>query len=189
MAYRVDSGRRMHFQRRIGLCTLDQQLNVASGTVVPLSDTIQGGNPYHYDRAFYAIEIACSCTTTTTSRPGPIKSTWLTGCGHPGGQVARLQLTACARRSRRTGCFLNTTATSLPSIRLHRTRSSVLTWPEVGQSSARRLFFALGCWPVFRPLRHARRGGAPPVRCGDTYVSFLRCLWRPKMAGMLRVER
>jgi hypothetical protein len=52
MAYRVDSGRRATMQRRIGLCALDDRLNVVLGSVVPLSNTIQGGDPRHYDPRF-----------------------------------------------------------------------------------------------------------------------------------------
>ena len=52
MAYRVDSGRRGATQRRIGLCALDDHLNVIPGSVVPLSDTILGGDPHHYDPRF-----------------------------------------------------------------------------------------------------------------------------------------
>ena len=52
MAYRVDSGRRGIMQRRIGLCQLDDYLDVVSGSVLPLSDTIHGGDPRHCDPRF-----------------------------------------------------------------------------------------------------------------------------------------
>ena len=40
MAYRVDSGRRGSAHRRIGLCALDEQLNIVPGSVVPLLSLI-----------------------------------------------------------------------------------------------------------------------------------------------------
>ena len=52
MAYRVDSGNQGLMQRRIGLCTLDDQLNVVPDSVIPLSDTIQGSGLLHYDPRF-----------------------------------------------------------------------------------------------------------------------------------------
>lgn len=52
MAYRVDSGVGSRIQRRIGLCELDESLCVIPGTVTPVSDSILGGHPLHYDPRF-----------------------------------------------------------------------------------------------------------------------------------------
>jgi hypothetical protein len=52
MAYRLDSGRRENMRRRIGLCELDGHLNVIPGSALPLSETIKGGDPHHYDPRF-----------------------------------------------------------------------------------------------------------------------------------------
>lgn len=56
MAYRIDSGSRESMQRRIGLCELDQNLAVIPTSVVGLSDTIQGGDPRHYDPRFLVFQ-------------------------------------------------------------------------------------------------------------------------------------
>jgi len=52
MAYRVDSGRRRAAQRQIGLCELDDQLSIVPGSIVNVSDSIHGGSPRHYDPRF-----------------------------------------------------------------------------------------------------------------------------------------
>jgi len=52
MAYRVDSGQGATYQRRIGLCALDEQLQVMPESVRPLSDTIRDGGERHYDPRF-----------------------------------------------------------------------------------------------------------------------------------------
>ena len=52
MAYRIDSGQGETFQRRIGLCVLDERLQIVTGSVIPFSDTVKGSHPRHYDPRF-----------------------------------------------------------------------------------------------------------------------------------------
>ncbi|WP_129670938.1 hypothetical protein [Candidatus Chloroploca sp. Khr17] len=74
MAYRVDSGRRRTMQRRIALCALDDDRSVIPGSVVPLSDTIHGGDPRHYDPRFlvYRDRLFVHYNNNVLTRPNQI---------------------------------------------------------------------------------------------------------------------
>lgn len=52
-AYRLDSGRYGPQHRRIAICALDEQWRVIPGTVVPFSDLITEGDSRHYDPRFF----------------------------------------------------------------------------------------------------------------------------------------
>ncbi len=74
MAYRIDLGWGKEFQRRIGICELNEDLSVIPDSVNDLSASIQGGDLRHYDPRFlvYQDRLFVHYNNNTQTRPNQI---------------------------------------------------------------------------------------------------------------------
>jgi len=175
MAWRWDSGRRLTMRRQIGVCALDEHLGVMPGSIVNLSETIHGGGLYHYDPRFlvfkdrlfihynnnfntrpnllFLVELdPDSLEAKSPARPivldGPrqeIEKNWMF-FEHEGSLQAIYQIAP--------HCILDVSLDGDGPVRC-KPRGAV-AW----DASAYAERFGPPC------------GGAPPVRCGDEYISF-----------------
>lgn len=175
MAYRVDSGRRETMQRRIGLCALDEELLVIPGSVVPLSDTIRGGDPRHYDPRFlvYRDRIFIHYNNNFMTRPNQIFLVELDPDTLQARSPARpLQLDGPRQEIEKNWMIFE-----------H--EGELLAVYQIAPHTILRLDLAgagpIACETLYRSTwdvsSYADRfgmpcGGAPPVRQGDEYVSF-----------------
>ena len=175
MAYRVDSGRRETMQRRIGLCALDEELLVIPGSVVPLSDTIRGGDPRHYDPRFlvYRDRIFIHYNNNFMTRPNQVFLVEL--------DPDTLQARSPARPLHLDGPRQEIEKNWM----IFEHEGELLAVYQIAPHTILRLDLAgagpIACETLYRSTwdvsSYADRfgmpcGGAPPVRQGDEYVSF-----------------
>ncbi len=175
MAYRVDSGRRATMQRRIGLCALDDRLNVVPGSVVPLSGTIQGGDPRHYDPRFliYRDQLFVHYNNNFQTRPNQIYLVELDpDTLEAKGQARPLHLDGPRQEIEKNWKLFEHEGDLLAVYRI--APHTILRVDLAGEG-------ATACQPIHKTewdvSAYAGRfgspcGGAPPVRQGDAYVSF-----------------
>ncbi|MBX3001081.1 MAG: hypothetical protein KF893_21340 [Caldilineaceae bacterium] len=175
MAYRVDSGHHKTMQRRIGLCELDARLNVVSGSVRSLSDTIQGGDPRHYDPRFlvYHDRLFVHYNNNFLTRPNQIHLVELDPDTLEARSPARLlHLDGPRQEIEKNWMLFEHEGDLLAVYRI--APHTILRVDLAGQG-------AITCSPLHSTdwdvAAYAGRfgspcGGAPPVRQGDTYVSF-----------------
>jgi len=175
MAYRVDSGRRETMQRRIGFCALDDRLNVVPGSVIPLSDTIQGGDPRHYDPRFlvYRDRLFVHYNNNFMTRPNQIYLVELDPDTLEARAPARpLHLDGQRQEIEKNWMLFEHEGDLLAVYRI--APHTILSVDLAGQG-------AIACRPIhvtqwdvsaYSDRFGAPCGGAPPVRQGDVYVSF-----------------
>jgi len=175
MAYRVDSGRRATMQRRIGLCALDDHLNVVLGSVVPLSDTIRGGDPRHYDPRFlvYRDRLFVHYNNNFLTRPNQI-------------HLVELDPDTLEAKSPAQPLHLDGPRQEIEkNWMLFDHEGDLLAVYQIAPHTILRVDLAgtgpIVCTPIHTTAwdvsAYADRfglpgGGAPPVRWGDVYVSF-----------------
>jgi hypothetical protein len=175
MVYRVDSGRRGSAQRRIGLCGLDDHLNIVPGSVVPLSDTIQGGDPRYYDPRFlvYGDRLFVHYNNNFVTRPNQIHLVELDPDTLAAKSPARpLRLDGPRQEIEKNWMLFEHDSDLLAVYQI--APHTILRLDLAGQG-------AIECRPIhvtdWDVSAYANRfgvpcGGAPPVRQGDAYVSF-----------------
>jgi hypothetical protein len=175
MAYRVDSGRRETAHRRIGLCELDESLQVISGSVLPLSDTIQGGGPRHYDPRFlvYDDRLFVHYNNNFMTRPNQIFLVELNPDTLAARSAARLFYLDSPRQEIEKNWMLFEHDGDLFAVyqiaphtilRVNLGGTGPIICEKIYEST----------WDVSIYAEHYGwpRGGTPPVRQGDTFVSF-----------------
>lgn len=175
MAYRVDSGRRGTMQRRIGLCTLDGDLNVVPGSVLPFSDTIAGGDLRHYDPRFLVFRdrLFIHYNNNFLTRPNRIHLVELDPDTLEARSPARLlTLTGPRQDIEKNWMLFEHEGQLLAVYRI--APHTILRLDLAGES-------AIECRPIhvtdWDVSAYAGRfgtpcGGSPPVRQGEIYVSF-----------------
>jgi len=175
MAYRVDSGRRETAQRRIGLCALDDHLNVVPGSVVPLSDTIRGGDPRHYDPRFliYRDRLFAHYNNNFTTRPNQIYLVELDPDTLEARSLARpLHLDGPRQEIEKNWLLFEHDGDLLAVYQI--APHTILRVDLAGTGSIKCATLYKSIWDV---SSYADRfgmpcGGAPPVRQGAEYISF-----------------
>lgn len=183
MAYRVDSGRRESMQRRIGLCRLAEDLSVVPGSVQPLSDTIQDGDPRRYDPRFlvYGDRLFIHYNNNNMTRPNQIHLVELDPDSLEARSPARpLQLEGAPRQEIEKNWML------------FEHEGEILAVYQIAPHTLLRLNLEgrgpVACTPIhttgwdvsaYAERYGLPRGGAPPVRWGDVYVSFFHSRRRP----------
>lgn len=175
MAYRVDSGCRETMRRRIGLCALDDRLNVVPGSIVPLSDTIQSGDPRYYDPRFLVCgdRLFVHYNNNFLTRPNQLQMVEL----DPDTLVAKLPARSLHLDGPRQEIEKNWM--------LFEHEGELLAVYQIAPHTILRVDLAgqvaIECRPIHNTdwdvSAYAGRfgapcGGAPPVRQGNTYVSF-----------------
>ncbi|CAN5768665.1 hypothetical protein BH10CHL1_BH10CHL1_07860 [soil metagenome] len=175
MAYRVDSGQRASFRRRIGLCELDEQRNVVRGSVIPFSDTIRSGDPRHYDPRFlvYQDRLFIHYNNNFQTRPN---------------QLFMVELdpdTLAARSPARPLHLIGPRQVIEKNWMLFEYDGDLFAVYQIAPHTILRVNLrgqgAIECKPAYTipwdVSAYAQQygspsGGAPPVRQGDRYVSF-----------------
>ena len=175
MAYRVDSGRRTTMQRRIGLCALDDRLNVVSGSVVSLSDTIRGGDPRHYDPRFlvYRDQLFVHYNNNFMTRPNQIYLVELDPDTLEARSPARpLHLDGPRQEIEKNWMLFDHEGDLLAVYQI--APHTILRVDLTGQGAIACRPLHVTDWDVsaYADRFGAPCGGAPPVRQGDAYVSF-----------------
>lgn len=174
MAYRLDSARGGPQHRRIALCALDAQWGVIPGSVVPFSDTITLGGDRHYDPRFlvYNNRLFIHYNNNTQTRPNQIFLVEVDGdnlCAK--GPARPLVLDGPRQEIEKNWMFFDHDGELLAvySIAPH----VILRVTLAGNGP-------VPCTPLFSTAWDVRAyaqsyglpcGGAPPVRCGDLYLS------------------
>jgi hypothetical protein len=175
MAYRVDSGRRETMQRRIGLCVLDDQLNVVPGSVVPFSDTIRGGDPRHYDPRFlvYRDRLFVHYNNNFLTHPNQIHLVELDPDTLEAKGPARLLLLDGPRQEIEKNWLLFEHDGDLLAV-YQIAPHTILRVDLAGQGAVACRPIHTTAWDVsaYAGRFGAPCGGAPPVRQGDAYVAF-----------------
>lgn len=175
MAYRVDSNHRKNMQRRIGLCALDDHLNIIPGSVAPLSDTIQGGDARRYDPRFlvYGDRLFVHYNNNFLTRPNQIHLVELDPDTLAAKGPARLLHLDGPRQEIEKNWLLFEHDGELLAV-YQIAPHTILRVDLAGKG-------AIACRPIHTTTwdvsAYAGRfgapgGGAPPVRQGDAYVSF-----------------
>jgi hypothetical protein len=175
MAYRVDSGRRRATQRRIGLCVLDDRLNVVPGSVVPLSDTIQGGDPRHYDPRFLVSgdRLFIHYNNNFLTRPNQIHLVELDPDTLAATSPARpLHLDGPRQEIEKNWMLFDHDGDLFAVYQI--APHTILRIDLAGQGAVECKLAHTTTWDVsaYAGRFGAPCGGAPPVRQGDAYVSF-----------------
>lgn len=175
LACRVDSGDRSGIQRRIAVCALDEQMQVIPGSASPLSDTIQNGGNLHYDPRFlvYQGRLFVHYNNNFQTRPNKIYLVELDPDMLEANAPARLlNLDGPRREIEKNWLFFEHDGELL------------VVYTIAPHTILRAEFSGAGpivCRPVFQTdwdvsAYAARwgepRGGTPPVRVNDVYVSF-----------------
>ena len=175
LAFRVDSGRGATMQRRIGLCALDDQLSVVPGSVVPLSDTIQGGDPRHYDPRFlvYRDRLFVHYNNNFLTRPNQIHLVELDPDTLEARSPARpLHLDGPRQEIEKNWLLFEHDGDLLAVYQI--APHTILRVDLAGQGTVECRPIHVTDWDVSACAGRfgAPCGGAPPVRQGDAYVSF-----------------
>jgi hypothetical protein len=180
MAYRVDTGRGPTTRRRIGLCELDEQLQVIPGSVSPLSDTIRGGDNLHYDPRFlvYRNRLFIHYNNNRQTCPNQIFLVEL----DPDTLTARapaqlLQLDGPRRDIEKNWMFFGYEGDlfAVYTIAPHVILQVGLT--GTGTVSCRPVFNVDWDVSAYAALYGEPRGGTPPQQQGNMYVSFFHSLY------------
>lgn len=175
MAYRVDSGRGATFQRRIGLCELDEQLRVVAGSVRPFSATIRCGGERHYDPRFlvYRDRLFLHYNNNFQTRPNHIFLVEV----DPDTLFARtparpLELTGPRQLIEKNWLLFDHEGDLFAVYQLAPHTILRVNLAEDGPIECRPLYTT--AWDVAAYTRQygPLGGGTPPVRQGDVYVSF-----------------
>lgn len=175
MAYRIDSGWRQTARRRIALCQLNEQWQVVPGSVVPLSDSIREGGDWHYDPRFlvYRGRLFIQYNNNFQTRPNQIFLVELDPDTLAAPAPARPLHLAGPRRDIEKNWMLfehQRELLAVYNIASHKILRLNLTGtgPVVCNSAFQ------ADWDVsnYAAIWGEPRGGAPPVRHGEVYVSF-----------------
>jgi hypothetical protein len=175
MAYRVDSGRRGTVQRRIGLCELDASLGVVPDSVIPLSDTLRGGDPRHYDPRFlvYRGRLFVHYNNNFMTRPNQISLVELDPDTLEAKAPARpLHLDGPRQEIEKNWMLFEHDGDLLAVYQI--APHTILRVNLDGQGAVECKPVHTTAWDVsaYAATYGAPCGGAPPVRQGDAYVSF-----------------
>lgn len=175
MAYRVDFGHEKPFRVASAICALDERLQVVPGSVVALSDTIDGGVANHYDARFlvYQDRLFVHYNNDWNTAPNQIFLVEL----DPDTLQARSPAQSLELEGPRQPCEKNWLLFdhdgdlyAIYQVDPH----IVLRLDPTGTGPVR-------CRPVYRTewdtLAYTRRfgalrGGTPPVRIGASYISL-----------------
>lgn len=175
MAYRVDTGDRETTKRRIGLCRLDESLAVIPGSVVPLSDTIQGGDPRHYDPRFlvYQDRLFVHYNNNTQTQPNQIHLVELDADTLEARAPARPLVLDGPRQEIEKNWMLFEHDDDLFAIYRIAPHTVLLLDPAGTREVQCRPCFVHE-WDVsaYADAFGIPCGGAPPVRQHDTFISF-----------------
>lgn len=175
MAYRVDSGRGATFQRRIGLCELDEHFQVVADSVRPFSDTIRDGGERHYDPRFlvYQDRLFLHYNNNVQTRPNHIFLVEVDPDTLAARAPARLLTLAGPRRAIEKNWLFFQHAEELLAV-YQITPHTILHVNLRGAGPIACHTIYTTPWDVtpytsrYGPLG----GGTPPVRQGDEYLSF-----------------
>ncbi len=181
-------------RRRLALCRLTPTLQVVPGSVVPLSDSIQAGGDWHADARFCTFGGRLFLHYNTGFRPQP-NQIYLVEID-PDTLLARgpareLVLTGPRRQVEKNWMLFahDDDLWAIYSISPH-----VVLRVELGESGpiiCRQVYCQE--WNVTPYLKQfgEPRGGAPPVRVGDEYVSFFHSSFRvrPLRRLLLRLQQ
>jgi hypothetical protein len=175
MAYRVDTGHRKTMRRRIGLCRLDESLAVIPGSVVPLSDTIQGGDPRHYDPRFlvYRDRLFVHYNNNFLTRPNQLHLVELDPDTLEAKGTARpLHLDGPRQEIEKNWMLFEHEGDLLAVYQI--APHTILRVDLAGNGPIECTTVHKTEWDVstYADCFGIPRGGAPPVRQGDRYVSF-----------------
>lgn len=185
MTYRVDFGRGPAAQQRTAcaICVLDERLQVASGSVVALSDTIVDGGANHYDPRFLVVGDRLFVH---------FNNNWDTQPNH----IFLVEIdpdTLTAKAPARPLCLEGPRQTIEKNWMLFEHDGELFAIYQVAPHIILRVDLAgagpVRCWPVYRTewdttiytRRYgALRGGAPPMRVGDSYVAIFHSRTLPR---------
>ena len=174
MAYRLDSGRGGPQYRRIAICELDAQWRVLPGSVVPFSDTITLGGDRHYDPRFlvYGDRLFIHYNNNMLTRPNQIYLVEVDADTLVAKGPARpLVLQGPRQEIEKNWMFFDHEGELLA---VYSVAPHVILRVELAGTGP------VHCTPLFATAwdvtAYAQRygqpcGGAPPVRCGDRYLS------------------
>jgi len=175
LACRVDSIGHGGTQRRIAICALDDQLRVVPNSVVPLSDTVREGGIWHYDPRFlvYQDRLFVHYNNNFMTRPNQIYMVELDPDTLEAKSSARPLHIDSPRQEIEKNWMLFEYEGDLYAV-YSITPHIILRIDLAGAGP-------VVCRPAFRSEWNVAayverygnpRGGAPPVRCGDMYMSF-----------------
>ncbi len=174
LAYRLDSGRGGAHYRRIAICALDEWWQVIPGTVCPLSATLTQGGERHYDPRFlvYGDRLFIHYNNNMQTRPNQLYLVEVDGdtlCAK--GPARPLVLQGPRQEIEKNWMFFDHEGELLA---VYGIAPHVILRVELAGSGA------ISCTPIYSTAwnvsayAHAYGlpcGGAPPVRCGDLYLS------------------
>ncbi len=175
MAYRVDSGYRRTMQRRIGLCKLDEHLNVIPGSVVPFSDTIPDSDSRHYDPRFLVHQdrIFIHYNNNFTTRPNQISIVEVDPDSLEAKSPPRpLQLNGPRQEIEKNWMFFSHDGELYAVYQINPHTILRVDLSGVGPVICQPLHST--AWDVapYASRYGVSCGGAPPIRQGDVYISF-----------------
>jgi hypothetical protein len=175
MIYRVDTGYRKTMQRRIGLCQLDESLAVIPGSVVPLSETIQGGDPRHYDPRFliYQDRLFVHYNNNFMTRPNQIHLVELDpNTLMAKGSARLLQMDGPRQEIEKNWMLFEHDGDLLAVYQI--APHTILRVDLAGNGPIACTTVHKTEWDVshYASRFGMPRGGAPPVRQGDAFISF-----------------
>ena len=191
MAYRVDFGRGRGMQRKIGLCELDATFTPVPDSVRPLSDRIESCNPYHYDPRFllYQDRLFIHYNNNTQSRPNQIFLIELDSDTLAPRTPARPLRLAGPRQAVEKNWMLFEHAGDLLAV-YQIAPHTILRLDLAGTGAVECHPFYTTDWDVsaYADRFGAPRGGTPPVRQGQIYLSFFHSRYPiSPLRGLLRI--
>lgn len=190
MAYRVDLGRGRGMQRKIGLCELGANFAPVSGSVRPLSDAITSPNPYHYDPRFlrYQDRLFIHYNNNAQSRPNQIFLVELDGDTlEPRSPARPLHLTGPRREIEKNWMLFEHAGDLLAVYQIAPHTILRLDLSGAGAVACDTLYTTDWDVSAYAERFGMPRGGAPPVRRGDIYLSFFHSRYPvSSLRGVLR---
>lgn len=175
MAYRVDFGYEKPFRVATAICVLDERLHVVPGSVVALSDSIAGEAANHYDARLlvYQDRLFVHYNNDWNTVPNEIFLVELDPDALQARSVARrLQLEGPRQPCEKNWLLFDHDGELFA---IYQVDPHIVLRVDLSGSGPAR------CWPVYRSgwdtLAYAQRygvlrGGAPPVRVGESYLSL-----------------
>jgi len=185
MAYRVDFGRSLPARQRTAcaLCLLDANLQVETGSVVALSDTITDGGANHYDPRFLTVgdRLFVHYNNNWDTNPNQIFLVELDPDTLEARRPARPLIFDGQRQPVEKNWMLFAHEGELFAI--YRIEPHIVLRLDIDAPGA------VHCRPAYRVAWDATRygarygelrGGAPPVRVGDRYVAIFHSRTAPR---------
>ena len=180
MAYRVDSSWRGAVLRRIGICQLSDQLAVIPGSVLPLSDSIVGGDSYQYDPRFlvYGDRLFIHYNNNFNTRPNQICMVELDADTLAAKSPARLLHLAGPRQEiEKNWMFFEYDGALFAVYQIAPHTILRVNLDGEGAVECKPLYSTSWQTSVYAEAYGPPRGGTPPVRQGNLYTSFYHS-WR-----------